>query len=119
MKLESLPISVTASILLGIIQSLLLMLIWAYIAAYTPVPRWLIDLGILGTAFYSILFVLDFFLNILLCLPVAFVICRLRPEKLALYTTLAVVPAFVRMSGLIYIAVTSVNYSLTLLITLI
>jgi hypothetical protein len=95
MKFESLPISVTASIFLGVIQWLLLTLIWTFIALYTPVPQWLVDLGILGSAFYSILFVSDFLLNILFCLPVAFVICRLRPEKIVLYTALAVVPAFV------------------------
>lgn len=94
MKFTGLPISIASSILIGIVQSFLLVVIWYYIAVYTPVPRWLVDLGILGFAYRAILFALDFLINVVLCLPAAYVICKLRPQKLSLYTSLSVLPAF-------------------------
>ena len=101
MKYTGLPISITSSILIGIVQAFLLLFIWAYIAVYTPVPRWLVDLGILGGAHRAILFTLDFLINVLLCLPAAYVICKLRPQKLSLYTSLAVLPVFLWVNRLL------------------
>ena len=101
MNLQGLPISVAASIVIGITQSALLIAIWAYIAVYSPHVLWLIDRGLVGTALYATLFPLDLLVNVLLCLPAAYLICKLRPVKLWLYSTLAVIPAFVWVNRLL------------------
>ncbi len=76
---------------------------WAFIAAYTPIPYWLVDLGVTGTPHRVILHLLDLPINILLCLPAAYLICKLRPQKLVLYTSLAILPAFLWMNRLLII----------------
>ena len=95
MKLKGLPLSILASILVGIIQMSLLIVIWAYIVAYSRHVFWLIDLGLVGPVLYATLFPLDLLVNVILCLPGAYAICKLRPKKLGLYTVLAVLPSFV------------------------
>ena len=63
---------------------------WMYIAVYDSTSHWLIAHGIEGRALLSILFVHDALINILLCLPAAFFLLRLRPCHLPIYLAIAV-----------------------------
>lgn len=102
MKLHTLPASAVLATFLGIAQCYFLLFCWAYIAAYSPLPRWLIDLGLHGKTFRAVLFPLDFFTSVVLSLPAAFALLQLRPSKPWLYLLLAVVPGFVWLNlGLI------------------
>jgi len=86
--------SLVAAALLGIAQMYLLTILWGYISAYTPLPRWLLTLGLKGTAFHAVVFLSDSLLNVIFCLPAAYGICRLRPPRLPVYLILAIVPGF-------------------------
>ncbi len=46
--------SLVIAALLGIAQMYLLTILWEYISAYTPLPRWLLTLGLRGTALHFI-----------------------------------------------------------------
>jgi hypothetical protein len=87
--------SLVAATLLGIAQMYLLTFLWGYIAAYTPLPRWLLTLGLKGTALHVVVFLSDSLLNVILCLPAAYAICRLKPPRLVVYLIVAIVPGFI------------------------
>ncbi|WP_457098142.1 hypothetical protein [Lysobacter sp. P5_B9] len=93
MKLK--PMSATVAVLVGLAQTCLLVLCWAYIAAHSPLPRWLIDLGLQGHAFRAALLPIDFLTSVLLSLPAAHLLLKLRPGKLWPYLILAVFPGFI------------------------
>ena len=94
MKLLGLTTSVAAALVIGIVQAYLLILCWAYIAMYTPLPQWLIAHGVTGTSLRAVLFATDFSISVLLSIPAAFLLCVLQPRQLVLYLLLAVVPGF-------------------------
>ena len=94
MKLQGLTTSIAAALLIGIVQTYLLIVCWAYIAMYTPLPQWLIGQGMNGSAFRIVLFATDFIISVLLSLPAAFLICKLPPSKPLVYLALAVLPGF-------------------------
>ena len=94
MKLQGLTTSIPAALLVGIAQTYLVILCWAYIAMYTPLPQWLIAQGVSGSAFRLVLFATDSTISVLLSLPAAFLICKLRPSKPFVYLALAVLPGF-------------------------
>lgn len=94
-KLQSLPVSATLSVVVGIAQTWFLLFCWAYIAAYSPLLRWLVDLGLQGGSLRAVLFPLDFLTSVVLSFPAAFALLRLRPSKLWLYLLLAIGPGFV------------------------
>ena len=94
MKLQGISISISAAILIGLAQTFLVTWCWAYIGMYTPLPRWLIEQGITGSSLRAILFVSGFVVSVLLCVPAALLLYRLRPKKLWLYLALAVLPGF-------------------------
>lgn len=91
---RQLLISAAAAVLLGLAQWHLLALCWAYISAYSPVAGWLASSGVLGGALPAVLWPLDLLVSIVLSLPVAFVMLKLRPPKVWLYLVLAVMPGF-------------------------
>lgn len=91
---RQLLISAAAAILLGIAQWYFLAFCWAYISAYSPVAGWLASSGVLGAALPAVLWPLDLLVSVILSLPVAFVLLKLRPRKLWLYLLLAVAPGF-------------------------
>ena len=68
--------SLVAAALLGIAQMYLLTILWGYISAYTWLPRWLLTLGLKGTALHAVVFLSDSLLNVIFCLPAAYAICR-------------------------------------------
>jgi hypothetical protein len=87
--------SLVAAVLLAIGQGCLLALLWGYISADTPLPRWLLTHGLKGTPLHAVVFLSDFLLNVVFSLPVAYAICRLKPPRLPTYLILAIVPGFI------------------------
>ena len=94
MRTDNLPFAIASAVAIGLAQTFLLHYCWAYIAAYTPIPHWLLSLGIRGTLFYALVFAIDFLTSVVLCLPAALAIRQLRPRKLPAYLIAAVVPGF-------------------------
>jgi hypothetical protein len=92
---KNFPVAIAVAALIGILQTFVLLYCWAYIRAYNPLPAWLIRQGVRGFAFFALITCADLVLNVLLCLPAAYAICKLRPAKLAAYLPAAVVPGFV------------------------
>ena len=81
--------------LIGAAQTYSLSFFWGYISAYSLLPHWLIARGIRGVPFRALVYFLDFLLNVALCLPAAYALCRLSPPRLILYLALAVIPGFI------------------------
>ena len=94
MKLQGVTTSIVAALLIGMAHTYLIILCWAYIAMYTPLTQWLIGQGMSGSGFRIVLFATDFIISVLLSLPAALFICKLRPRKLFVYLALAVLPGF-------------------------
>jgi hypothetical protein len=94
MQLKTLPASAAISVAVGLAQMYLLLFCWAYIGAYSPMLGWLSSLGLHGSAVRAAIFPFDLLASIVLCIPAALVLLRLRPAKIWLYLTLAVVPSF-------------------------
>ena len=90
-----LNISILTAIFIGLVQTYLLAIAWAYIPIYSPLPNWLLSLDLSRMLFSTFLFLLDLLINIFLCIPAAYLLSRLQPHKLALYLTLAVLPGFI------------------------
>lgn len=95
MKLQTLPVSMAAAILIGLAQAYLLTWCWAFISVHTPLPRWLIEQGLTGSTLRAVQFVSDFGVSVILCLPAALLLCMLRPNKPWAYVALAVIPSFI------------------------
>jgi len=89
MKFEGLPISASASVLIGIVQWMFALTCFAYITVYEPWTMWLIAHGVTGPALTFITYLLSFIIATVLFLPGAYAICKLRPKKLIIYTALA------------------------------
>ena len=94
MRLQSVAVSGLAAILLGAAQCYFALYCWAYIAAYSPLPHWLLDLG-LRASVRAVVFPVDFLTAVVLSLPAGFLLTKLRPARLGLYLLLAVVPGFI------------------------
>ena len=84
----------TGALAIGALQTYALLFCWAYIAAYTPVPSWLLGLGLSGIGLRLALVPIDLAIAAVLCIPGALAITWLRPRRIALYLTLAVLPSF-------------------------
>ena len=92
MKFKGLPISVSASILIGIAHGAFFLVCLGYITAYEPWSMWLIDHGLTGRTLHVVLIPLGVLIAVALCLPGAWGICKLRPKKRILYTAFAFLP---------------------------
>ncbi len=57
--------------------------------------RWLISVAFTGISLHASIFLIDVLINVSLCLPAAYAICRLSPGKLLVYLPLAVIPGFI------------------------
>jgi hypothetical protein len=91
---KSIIVPCTVAVLIGLIQAILLTYCWVYIATYNPLPIWLVYSHITGALNHVVVGFVDFAINVLLCLPAGYAICKLRPRKLGVYVPLAVVPVF-------------------------
>ncbi len=94
MKLQSLPVSMSLAAIVGAFHTYLIIWAWAYIVVYTPLPEWLISQGVTGPSFKISLFPADLLTNMLLSIPAAYVLCKLRPAKLWVYLLVALLPGF-------------------------
>jgi hypothetical protein len=92
MKLHTLPVSVSLAALIGAVHTYLLAWAWVYISIHTPWPHWLASHGATGASFQGTLFFTDFLTNMALCVPAAYLLCKLRPGKLWLYLVAAILP---------------------------
>ena len=102
MRSDNFPLALLAAALLGIVQLYVLLYCWNYIAIYSPIPRLLLSLGATGLPLRALLLVLDFAVSVALCLPAAFALCWLRPRRLFVYLTVAVVPGFLWQYALFF-----------------
>lgn len=91
---SSFTASVCAAMIVGVVHTRFLVFCWAYIGAYTPLLRWLADLGLEGASLRAVLYPIDFLTNLALSLPFALLLVKLRPSNLALLLVVAVVPSF-------------------------
>lgn len=102
MKFQTTKVSAFIAVFLGIAQCYFLKLCWVYIGIYSPLVHWLSGFGLGGVEIRTAVFPVDFLTSIMISLPAAFVLLKLRPRKLWLYLLLAVVPSFVWLNwGLI------------------
>lgn len=102
MQPNTYKVSVPAAIAIGVVQSFLLAWCWAYIAMYSPIPRLLTEIGLSGTSWRVVLWLLDMLTNIVLTLPAAYLLTRLRPRNFPLYVATAVLPMFIWQSRLVF-----------------
>ena len=102
MKSGNFPLALVAAAVIGLAQMFVLLYCWNYIAAYSPLPHWLLSLGVMGFPFRALLFALDFIVSVALCLPAAFALCQLRPRRLLVYLIVAVVPGFIWQYSLFF-----------------
>lgn len=103
MKSDNFFIAASVALAVGILQTVLLLYLWTYMAAYSPVPLWLVSHGVTGLSLRGTLSIVDWIINISLCLPAAYVLCKLRPRKLPVYLIFAVVPGFLWQYCLVFI----------------
>lgn len=83
-------LAIVASAVIGFIQwRLVLANGWMYIAVHNPLPHWLIVHGLKGNVLRTVLFIHDTLFNVILCLPAAFALRRLRPHKPLAYPIMA------------------------------
>jgi hypothetical protein len=88
-------LSLGAAFVGGLAMTFIALYCWGYIAAYSPVPRWLLDLGLHDIGARVVLFPIDFITSVALSMPLAFLLVALRPRKLWLYLPVAIVPSFI------------------------
>jgi hypothetical protein len=103
MKSDNFFIATSVALAVGILQTILLLYLWTYIAAYSAVSPWLVAHGVTSLSLPWTLSMVDSLINILLCLPAAYILCKLRPRKLPLYLILAVVPGFLWQYRLVFV----------------
>ena len=85
MRLNSLPTSFVLAVLIGAINTYLLLFAWTFIGVATPLPQLLISHEVRGVAFKGILFAVDLLTNMALYLPAAYLLCKLKPERIWVY----------------------------------
>jgi len=95
MKIQAIQRAVVIAILLGVVQCFFVTFCWSYIASHSSLIPWLMDLGLRSQGIRAAVWPIDFVINIVLSIPIAFALAKLRPKKLGLYLVLAVVPAFI------------------------
>ncbi|MBB6241572.1 hypothetical protein [Rhodanobacter sp. MP1X3] len=103
MKSDNFFLAAPIALALGALQTILLLYSWNYLAVYSPIPSWLATHGITGFSWKAILYAQDWLINITLCLPAAYVLCKLRPRKIFVYAVLAVVPSFLWQYRLVFV----------------
>jgi len=101
MKLQTISVSAAMAFLLGLVQTYFLPMCWAYLNVHSPLLGWLIDLGLRSTALHATLLPIDLFINVVLSLPAAFVLVKLRPARISLYLLWAVLPPFVWLNRML------------------
>jgi len=93
-KSENFFVANLIALAVGILQTVLLLHSWEYIAVHSPVPSWLASHGVTAVSAKAILYAQDWLVNVTLCLPAAYILCRLRPSEIFQYLLLAMLPSF-------------------------
>ena|SRR3990167_6006040 len=91
---DNLPISLVAAFVVGAVQLGALIHFWTYFPIYSPITPLGISAWIHGSFSWPTIFVIDTIINLILCLPAAWVILKLRPQRWVIYLVVAVVPGF-------------------------
>jgi hypothetical protein len=91
---DNLPLSLVAAFLIGVAQMLALTAFWAFFPIYSPITALDLSAWIHGAWLRAAVFGIDAIMNVLLCLPAAWAILKLRPNRLAMYLLVAIVPGF-------------------------
>jgi hypothetical protein len=91
---KQLMASIFISLVLGIVQTAVVVCLWSFIVRYSPLLKWCLALHLRHTSIHTIVHVTDFFINVALSLPAALVLIKLHPSKLGLYLLVAVLPSF-------------------------
>ena len=103
MKSDNFFVAALIALAVGILQTILLLYAWDYLAVHSPIPSWLATHGVTGFSWKVILYAQDWLINITLCLPAAYVLCKLRPRKIFVYLVFAVVPSFLWQHRLVFV----------------
>ena len=103
MKSDNFFVAALIALAVGILQTILLLYAWDYLAVHSPIPSWLATHGVTGFSWEVLLYAQDWLINITLCLPAAYVLCKLRPRKTFAYLVLAVVPSFFWQNRLVFV----------------
>ena len=103
MKSDNFFLAALIALAVGALQTILLLYSWNYLAVYSPIPSWLATHGATGASLKAFLYAQDCLINITLCLPAAYVLCKLRPRKIFVYLVLAVVPGFLWQHRLVFV----------------
>ena len=94
LKTDNVYLSAVAAFAIGLIQLLILQYLWSYITLYSSLPVWALEHGLKGSSFTIFFFSFGLLINTILCLPAAYAIHKLRPQRLSIYLPLAVIPGF-------------------------
>ena len=79
-----------ASVGIGILLAVALLWLWAYIAAYSPLPGLLVRNGFSSDGIWTVITASDFLMNVIVRLPAAWVLLKLGRKDLPANTFLAV-----------------------------
>ncbi len=77
------------SIVIGAVLVLLLTVSWLYIPVVNPLPSLMIKIGVTGVSFRIFIATMDFFINVILCLPAAWALLQLGVRHIRANTLLA------------------------------
>jgi hypothetical protein len=102
LKTNNIYLPIVAAFFIGVVQLLILDYCWRFISMYSQLPTWAIESGIRGASFTIFFFIFDLLLNIIICLPAAYALCKLRPQKLLVYLPFAVIPSFLWQYRLVF-----------------
>ena len=98
----SIYFAICAAVSIGVAQMLLLQYFLSFSFFLRPFWRWVHASEIIDPWLTVISISLNLFINLIICLPGAYLICKLRPQKLWLYVLLAVVPEFFWTTRLVF-----------------
>ena len=82
---------------LALIYRATVTMVWAFLPRYNPVTQWLLDTyaGSNSDLYYVLIHIHDSIVNVLLALPFAYLITRIRPDRRWLYAVAVVLAMFV------------------------
>jgi hypothetical protein len=115
LKNDNVYLSIAVAVVIGLAQLFLFNWCWAYIAAYSPLPGYVLEAGLRGAPFHLLFFVFDLAVSVALCLPAAYALCKLRPSKLWVYLPFAIIPGLIWEYRLVFTSPSSfANWTLFL-----
>ena len=95
MKIRAVFKSSLIALAVGAVQYWILLYSFMFLILYVNWFGFFVDLGLRGGVLHSVVRILDLIWAVLISFPAAYVVLKLRPQKVWLYVFLAVIPAFV------------------------